>query len=414
MKKSLILLSIVSSIPVVYAQEEISGVFGETIQLFLSLIEDIFTTVLDALKSDPIYGKMFIAAFMGIFFYSELKQLDVFKKNIKLAGFVAVLISLIVAFGFPESVIGLLFSETTPFIGFVIAGFILLVAGDRGNWSHTARGIAFIALMMSFGAIINLFPAWAQVIIAGFVIASLVSAVYSFTRIKSSSERRVKTYPRSIEDYKTEVEEEPEERRDDEEVIERIIEDVVEANPHVNDKDIADFLTKSTGKEIKPSEVRLVKEGKPIPKKEKRKGPYKKATLDKLEKTNLSKIVEGLKKSIEKLKKIFLLDKPEYRVDEQIGDVKVIDNAIALVSEALGNITQREVELVELIKHPKLDSYLYYIYLNLRNYRDALSKIPKNSPEIAREYVKKNKAIVSYRAILVILTRDFIKKIYEL
>lgn len=239
LKKSLILLGIISSIPIVYAQGDIASVFGETIQLFFTLIGGIFTTILDALKSSPIYGKIFITAFIGIFFYTELKQMDVFKKNVKLAGFVAVLIALIVAFGFPDSVIGLLFSETTPFIGFVIAAFILLVAGNRGNWSHAARGIAFIVLMIAFGSIINLFPTWAQVIIAGLIIASLISAIYSFTRLKASEEGE-----------------------------EKVIEKVVEDHPEASDKDIADYLTKATGEEVKPSDVKAVREGRPIPKKE--------------------------------------------------------------------------------------------------------------------------------------------------
>src|SRR3989344_881500 len=125
LKKSILPIIALISLPVVYAQNELTDVFSETIGLLFEIAGSIFTTILDALRDSPIYGKIFISAFIGIFFYSSLKEMEVFKKNAKLAGFITVLIALITAFGIPDSVTALLFSETTPFIGFVICGFIL-------------------------------------------------------------------------------------------------------------------------------------------------------------------------------------------------------------------------------------------------------------------------------------------------
>jgi len=236
LKKSILPIIALISLPVVYAQNELTDVFSETIGLLFEIAGSIFTTILDALRDSPIYGKIFISAFIGIFFYSSLKEMEVFKKNAKLAGFITVLIALITAFGIPDSVTALLFSETTPFIGFVICGFILLIAQSDSNWSYAARGIAFFALMIAFAMIITIFPEWAQIIIAGLVIASLIAAIYNFTQLRTGASRE------KIAEIETED-------------IRKIVED----NPDVSDEDIAKYLSESMGEEIKPGDVKLIR-----------------------------------------------------------------------------------------------------------------------------------------------------------
>ena len=189
LKKSMLPIIVLISLPIVYAQNDLTSLFSETIGLLFGIVGGVTTMVRYTLSSSPIYGKLFISVFMGIFFYSSLKEMDVFKKNTKLAGFIAVLIALITAFGLPDQVTMLLFSENTPFIGFVLCGFILLIAQSDSNWSYAARGIAFFALMISFSLIITLFPNWAQIIIAGFVVASLVAAVYNFIQLRTGASR---------------------------------------------------------------------------------------------------------------------------------------------------------------------------------------------------------------------------------
>lgn len=191
LKKSILPIIVLISLPIVYAQDQLTSLFSETIGLLFDIVGGITATIRYSLSSSPLYGKLFISIFMGIFFYSSLKEMDVFKKNTKLAGFIAVLIALITAFGLPDQVTMLLFSENTPFIGFVLCGFILLIAQSDSNWSYAARGIAFFALMISFSLIITLFPNWAQVIIAGFVVASLIAAIYNFTQLRTGAAREV-------------------------------------------------------------------------------------------------------------------------------------------------------------------------------------------------------------------------------
>lgn len=193
-KKSLIVLySIISAfltyIPTANAQtQEVVNAVGSSIGLALSLIGGIFTVLLSNVTGNMMLAKALIVIFFGIFFYSELKELKPFKNKSGLAGFLAVIISLIVAYWLPDDVIKGIFSGTSPFIGFVIASFILLIARGDSGWSRFARGIAFLALTMAFSLVIGSVPGTImKTVIAGFVVASLIACGYNFLKIKSGS-----------------------------------------------------------------------------------------------------------------------------------------------------------------------------------------------------------------------------------
>lgn len=191
-KKSLIVIySILSAfltyIPLVSAQTttDIFGPMYQSLTLVFGIIQDIVKALLDSLQGNAILAKGLLAIIMGIIFYSELKEVKVFKNKSGAAGLISFLVSISIAYWLPETLTKNIFSATNPFIGFILCCFILLLSKGDSNWSTFGKIISYLGLMISFGGLMqNISGTIPVTIVGGFMVASLVALIHSIGKLK--------------------------------------------------------------------------------------------------------------------------------------------------------------------------------------------------------------------------------------
>lgn len=186
LKKSMIVSSVLSSVPLVNAQtEEVVSAVGGALGMAFGLIGGIIQVILDLFQKSPLYAKIFIAVFMGIFFYNVLKTIPALKDNSKAAGMIAVAISLITALAIPDAITSNVFSTKSPFIVFIICAFLLIIFRHESRVARAIKGIAYTALMVEFAVLAVKFEGTIQLIISGFVVLTLILMIYNFMKIGS-------------------------------------------------------------------------------------------------------------------------------------------------------------------------------------------------------------------------------------
>ena len=192
-KKSLIVCSILSAflayLPVVNAQvEEVGSAIYSSFILVFGILQAIVSALLDSLEGNAVLSKGLIAILMGIIFYSELKEVKVFKNKSAATGIISFLVSISIAYWLPEKLTENIFSATNPFIGFIFCCLILLIARGDSNWSVFGRIIAYLGLAISFTGLLGSISGTVPVtIVSGFVVASVVAFFYNIFKLKGGT-----------------------------------------------------------------------------------------------------------------------------------------------------------------------------------------------------------------------------------
>ncbi|MDD5650869.1 MAG: hypothetical protein PHF86_10720 [Candidatus Nanoarchaeia archaeon] len=193
LKKSVMsVYSIISTfltfVPVTYAAtttlptQDVVAAIGMALGLAFGIVGGIIQVILDLFQQDPIYAKAFIAIFMGIYFYTALKELPALKGNTKSAGMIAFLIALITAYAVPVNITKNIFSSSSPFFVFIVCAFILTVFRHDSRVAHFAKGIAYLALTVLFTSFFLEFQenVVMQIIISGFIVLTIILFIYNF------------------------------------------------------------------------------------------------------------------------------------------------------------------------------------------------------------------------------------------